>query len=187
MNLSILIPCKTEPRILEMLIATEKHFPGCEIIISNDRYSQGKGWALRQSLEQAKGDIIAFIDGDMDIHPKMLWRLLPFIGDYDVVVGKKENTGFLSRRALTFLSRLFIRALFGISVDTQTGIKVFRRDAIVIWKTNGFMFDVEILANAKKQGKRIVEIPVDAVRSRKVKARSVWACLIEAFKIKLQR
>jgi glycosyltransferase involved in cell wall biosynthesis len=187
MSLSILIPCRIEPRILEMIMTTEEQFPGCEIIISNDRYGQGKGWALRQSLEQAKGDVIALIDGDMDIHPRMLWRLLPFICDYDVVVGRKENAGFISRRLLTFLSRLFIRALFGIKVDTQTGIKVFRRSAVGTWKTNGFMFDVEILANAKRQGKRMVEIPVDAIRSRKVRIASVWECFIESIRIALRQ
>ena len=183
-GLSILIPSKEEPKIPEMLIKTEKCFPGAEIIVSNDRYSKGKGWALRQSLNQARGDVIALIDGDMDIHPRMIWRLIPFIEDYDIVVGKKENSGYLSRKVITFFSRLFIKVLFGITVDTQTGVKLFRRKAVKEWKSDGFMFDLEILYRAKREGKRMVEVPVDAIRSRKVNALSVLACFKEAIKIK---
>jgi glycosyltransferase involved in cell wall biosynthesis len=169
-----------------MIIETEMQFPGAQIIIANDRYRKGKGWAVREALKQATGDFICFIDGDMDIHPRMIWRLLTFIDDYDIIVGTKKINGLLSRRILTFLSRIYIKILFNIDVETQTGIKIFKREALLPWKTDSFAFDIEILRNAKKQGFRMIEVPVETNITRKAKFKSIWKCLVDSFKIFLR-
>ena len=183
--MTILIPSKNEPKIMQTLMEIDKYFPFAQVIIANDRYGYGKGWAVREALTEAKGDIICLLDADMDIHPKQLWRLMPFIEDYDIVVGKKELKGHLSRKILTFLSRIYIRILFGINVDTQTGIKIFKNYCLGEWKTDSYVFDIEILYKAVKNKRRIVEIPVEAVASRKMKLSSVWKCLIDSVKMRI--
>ena len=180
--ISILIPNRVEPRVQEVISEIEVLL-NCEVIIVVDREAKGKGWAIREALSHAKGDIIAFLDGDMDIHPRMLLRLIPFICDYDIVVGKKQVRGILSRRLLTRLSRLYTRILFGLNIDTQTGIKLFRREALPSWDTNGFMYDLEILAQARLMGKSIIEIPVEANIERKMSTRSIYKCFCESIKI----
>ena len=144
--ISILVPSNLEPNILKMMMALEDAFPYAQIITANDRYRKGKGWAVREALKKADGDIIVFIDGDGDIHPNMIKRLLPYIRYYDIVVGKKNCSKLFSRRIITILSRLYIKLLFGLNVDTQTGVKVFRREALLPWKTDSFAFDIEILS-----------------------------------------
>jgi glycosyltransferase involved in cell wall biosynthesis len=183
MKLSILIPSRVEPNIVRMLMETEECFPGAEIIVAQDRDSRGKGWAIRTALEQATGDIICFIDADLDIHPRMIFRLIPFIDDYDIVVGTKGLTGIPSRKILTWLSRWYIRFMFGLSVDTQTGIKMFHVKHLPNWKTDGFCFDVEILAKAQRNGSRMIEVPIEAVHSKKMAAKSVLKTLKESIKI----
>jgi glycosyltransferase involved in cell wall biosynthesis len=184
--MSILIPCKNEPNIDKMLEEIERYFPEAEIITCSDRDGRGKGWAVRNALQYATGDIICLIDGDMDIHPRMIKRLIPFLEDYDIVVGKKQVRGILSRRILTRLTRIFLRILFGISVDTQTGIKLFRRYALKPWNTNGYMFDLEILIKSKQANSLIIEVPVEVMQSKKMKLNSVIKCLIEVIKIRFQ-
>lgn len=181
--MSILIPNKIEPRIHDVLGEIDRLCPGCQVIIAADRAGKGKGWAIRTALAQAKFDIICFLDGDMDIHPRMIKRLVPFLYDYDIVVGKKQIRGILSRRILTRLSRIFIQFLFEINFDTQTGIKLFRREALTQWTTDGWMFDLEILAKARKAGARIIEIPVEANIERKMSTRSVLKCFVEAIRL----
>jgi glycosyltransferase involved in cell wall biosynthesis len=182
--ISILVPNKTEARIGEMLVDLDKHFPDAQVITAVDRDGRGKGWAVRKALEYAEGDIIVIIDGDRDIEARMIKRLLPFLEDYDIVVGRKQIRGILSRRILTRLSRWFIQILFGLGIDTQTGIKVFKRDAIFHWNTDGFMFDLEMLVKARIWGHSIIEVPVEARIERTMKAKSVVKCLIEAIKIR---
>jgi glycosyltransferase involved in cell wall biosynthesis len=167
------------------MLRVEEVLPGCQIITCNDRYGLGKGWAVREALKEAKFDIIAFIDGDMEIDPRMFKRMMPFLEDYDIIVGKKQIRGLLSRRIITRLSRLYIWIMFGLNLDTQTGIKVFKRDAMLPWLSNSFAFDIEVLAKAKKAGFEIIEVPVEVDIKRKVKAKSLWRSLMESFKIKL--
>lgn len=184
--ISILIPCKNgaeDPNISNMMITAEEAFPLAQIVVAADRYGNGKGWALRQAMTEAKGDVIVFIDGDMDIHPRMIYRLLPFLDDYDIVVGQKAIKGLASRVILTHLSRFWIRILFGLKMDTQTGVKAFRRGAVPEWKTDGYMYDVEVLWKAKKWGARIIEVPVQVHITRGMKLKSVLNCFRETIRI----
>lgn len=183
MTLSILIPSATEPNILKMITETEKLFPEAQIIIANDRYRKGKGWAIREALSQATGENIVFIDGDMDIHPRVIRRMLPLLKSYDIVVGKKETKAMLSRHILTILSRIYIWFVFRIPVDTQTGVKAFKRRAIPSWETDSFAFDIEILSKAKNNGCSMVEVPVRAERTKRMAARSILHTLLESFKV----
>jgi glycosyltransferase involved in cell wall biosynthesis len=181
--ISVIIPNAQEDRIHEVIDGVEAVIQDCEIIIAVDRDRRGKGWAVREAFKRSKGDIIMFLDGDMDIHPKMIRRLLPHMNEFDIVVGKKDLSGHWSRRIITILSRMFIWTLFRISVDTQTGVKIFEREAISEWKTDGFAFDIEILAKAKRAGARMYEVTIDAQISRKMKVVSLWRTLIATIKI----
>jgi len=68
-------------------------------------------------------------------------------------------------------------------VDTQTGIKIFRQPALQTWDTDGYCFDVEILARAKKAGARMIEVPIQANIVRHMAAKSVFKTLKESIKI----
>jgi len=183
-SLTILIPNKTEENIDNMLNETESLFPEAQIIICTDRECHGKGWAVREALSQATGEVICFIDGDMDIHPRMISRLLPHLSEFDVVVGKKDTRSKTARWVLTILSRIYIRMMFGIPVDTQTGIKVFSRHVLPEWKCDSFAFDIEILYKIKKQGVRMFEVTIESKTTKRMKLSSILKTLIETIKIK---
>lgn len=158
-----------------------------QIIGCNDRQAQGKGWAVREALKQATGDTICFLDGDGDISPKMIKRLIPFLSDYDIVCGVKPISGIWSRRVLTFFSRLYIALLFNVKVDTQTGVKLFRRYAISDWYNNGWLFDLEILSIAKQKGQRMIEVPIEYTPgNKKMKLISIWKTLKESITLWLE-
>ena len=182
--ISIIIPDFNEPNIKLMKAETRRYFPSAEIIIVHDLNGKGKGRAVREGLAQATGDLIAFLDADLDIHPKMINRLLPFLEDYDIVVGMKGiEKGLLKRRFITHLSRLYIRLMFGLKCDTQTGIKLFKREAIQDWKTDGFAFDIELLMKAKKKGYKMVEVPIDAKITVGVSLKAILRTFKESLKI----
>lgn len=183
--ISIIIPCKNEPDILKMLEETEKFFPEAQIITSNDRYGYGKGWALFKGLQHATGDTIVFIDGDLDIHPREINKLLPYLEISDIVVGRKELPKKLSRKVITFCSRLFIGILFGLWIDTQTGIKAFKRQYLPDWTDESFAFDLEILSKAKRMGASITEVPVEVSIKKSMPLRSITRFIWGAIKIRL--
>lgn len=182
--LSIIIPSRLEPKVLDLVNKIEQDIQPAEIIIFNDRYSQGKGYAIRQALKEAKGNKFIFIDGDGDIQSFEIYKILIYLFQYDVVVGSKELPSRWDRKLLTFFSRLYIKLMFGISVDTQTGIKGFNYKPE--WKTDGWAFDIEILYKAKKMCKSMIEIPVCAVVSDSKSIKEIWKTLTDSLKIRFQ-
>jgi len=190
--LSVLIPNKgvSREQTDKFIDLVEKELSGVvgQIIVAFDAEGKGKRWAIREALSAATGDAIAFLDADRDIHPKMLRRLIPFLEDYDIVVGSKAVTDSpLHRKIITHLSRLYIRLVFGIKVDTQTGLKLFRREALHSWETNGFAFPIEILKKAKELKLRMVEVPIEVSIKDKMSLKMVIKTFLESIRILLMR
>jgi glycosyltransferase involved in cell wall biosynthesis len=142
--------------------------------------NQGKGNAVRYGMLQAKGDVIGFIDGGMDINPNGLRMLLNHMEWYnaEIIVGSKLHPVSkveypIIRKILSWGYRVITRILFGFKIkDTQVGIKFFKRDVVkkVFPKllVKRFAFDVEILAVAYNLGyTRIFEAPVEITLSGK--------------------
>jgi glycosyltransferase involved in cell wall biosynthesis len=136
-------------------------------------YSQnrGKGFALRQGLSRASGELVAYIDADMELHPDGIGRLIALLGDeYDAALGSKRHPA--SRVVYPALRRIqsavyqgLVRAVFGLNVtDTQTGLKVLRgdvlRQALPLLDRDGFAFDLELLVVLRQLGARLVEGPI---------------------------
>ena len=135
--------------------------------------NKGKGFAIKRGVEEAKGDIIGFIDAGMDIDPTEISIMLDIMdwNKADIVIGSKlhpeskVNYPFW-RKVLSWGYRTLTHFLFGFSVkDTQVGLKIFKKKAAkdifskIIVKR--FAFDIEVLAVAYKLGyTRIYEAPI---------------------------
>jgi glycosyltransferase involved in cell wall biosynthesis len=183
--LSVIIPSRLEPRIHEFVDEIERIISPTQIIVCNDRYGQGKGYAIREALKEAKGDKFIFIDGDFDIQPFEIFKILPYLEQYDVVCGFKGEPKRLDRRLLTIASKTWISFLFGIWDDTQTGIKGFNYKPE--WKMNDWSFDIEIIWKAKKAGKRIITIPIQATVSDTKTLKEILRTWINSIKIRFSR
>lgn len=136
--------------------------------------NMGKGYALGYGVRQSLGDLVTFIDADMELHPR---DIKPFIqimksGNYDIVVGSKRHPGShvaypWFRRLQSLAYQLLIRILFNLDVtDTQTGHKLLRRevvaDVVPLLAVKRFAFDLELLVVARKLGyRRIAEAPIE--------------------------
>lgn len=145
-----------------------------KIVVIGYEHTHGKGYAVRYGMARAGGEYVAFIDGGGDLNPNGLSMLLEHMEWYnaDIIVGSKLHPVSkvyypIERRILSFFSRIWIWLLFGLKVrDTQTGMKVFKREVLVKilprLLIKQFAFDVETLAVARHLGfKRIYEAPVD--------------------------
>lgn len=149
---------------------------GYPIRVIRQDVNRGKGASLIRGFEAADGDLIAFLDADLEIAPQNLLHFGDVMqaAEADVVAGVKDpsaNRFPLVRRLMSMLYRAGIGFLFGLSIsDTQTGIKLFKRAvleaAIPRLKVSRFAFDVELLVAASRFGYRIVEHPVEVVYRR---------------------
>lgn len=136
--------------------------------------NRGKGYAVRNGMLHASGEIHLFFDADLatplDQIPKVIQ---PILNDqYDVVFGSRavseaviEVEQSIFRQLRGRGGNLLIRLLTGMDIkDTQCGFKAFRRQAsqsvFPLQQVEGFGFDPEILFIANKQGWRWKETPV---------------------------
>ncbi|GAC1542174.1 MAG: hypothetical protein NVS3B16_06780 [Vulcanimicrobiaceae bacterium] len=153
-------------------LQAKEMFPDHVRVVRYDR-NQGKGNALSAGVMHSRGDCIVFLDADMDLHPAQLPTFLAILAGngVDAVIGSKlhprSNVNYpFHRRVLSYGYFLLTRLLFGLPVrDTQTGFKVFRRQALEkalpFTYAKGFSFDVELLAVMHMLGARFADAPVN--------------------------
>ena len=132
----------------------------------------GKGFALLQGFKYASGDLIVFLDADMDLHPGQIRMLFDYmkIYDADAVIGSKRHPQSevnypWQRKIISNIYYIVIRTLFDLPIrDTQTGLKIFKYEPLkkVISRilVKDYAFDLEILINLHRLGYKIVSAPV---------------------------
>lgn len=142
------------------------------VLAVRNPYNMGKGMALRTGFEHSTGDIVVFLDADLDLHPSQIRNLIDVLEKTpcDVVVTSKHHPDSriqypFSRTIASWIYYLMIKTLFNLPVrDTQTGLKVFRRrvleDVLHRLLVKKFAYDVELLAVAVRFGYMVREIPV---------------------------
>lgn len=153
-------------------------FSHTEIKLTENIFNQGKGHALKKGFANSSGDIIIFLDGDLEIDPSQVGKLLKAMEDsgVEVVVGSKRHKEStvkypLVRVILSTGYFFIVKILFNLSIkDTQAGIKAYKREVLaeifpkILCKK--YAFDVEILANAVNKGYKILEVPIQIIFSR---------------------
>lgn len=138
--------------------------------------NKGKGYAVKQGMLMAKGDIRLFSDADNSTAPEYFDAMRPlFDRGYDIVISSRDPKDAPGasrdikeqryRELLGTLGNLVIQ-IFGVwgVWDTQNGFKALTAKAagriFLQSKMYGFSFDIELLALAKKFGYRIGIIPI---------------------------
>jgi glycosyltransferase involved in cell wall biosynthesis len=161
----------------------------------------GKGHAIKTGVLEAQGDVIGFLDSDLDLSPDHFEDFLSHMKseNADVVIGSKMHKESkleypFIRKFVSFGYYVMLRVLFHLKVhDTQTGVKVYRADILkqivpdVI--TKGFAYDIELLAVANEMGAKIIERPIRLVFTReggfsRIRMKDIIQVFKDTFKIK---
>jgi glycosyltransferase involved in cell wall biosynthesis len=159
--------------------------------------NMGKGYALKYGSHFAQGDLVLFLDADLDIPASQIPQFLKNMRENgaDVVIGSKRHPLSklhypLSRRILSQCYSWMLKLMFNLDVaDTQVGIKLFRHEVLerVIpeVRTNGFAFDIELLANISKAKFRIAESPVeiDFQFGSRINLGQIWKMFVDTLNI----
>ena len=144
---------------------------------------RGKGWAVRHGMLASNGQYRLLCDADLSVPIEQLERLLPPQAEgVDVAVGSREAPGsrrFGEPQRRHIMGRVYNALVRLLAVpklrDTQCGFKCFRGEVadrlFGLQRTKGLAFDVEVLYLARKQGLRVLEIPIDWHHNRDSKVR----------------
>lgn len=126
---------------------------------------RGKAQSLLQGFQHAQGDILAFIDADLQYPPEALPEMLEKLDKADVVVGNRNYApGQALRGSLTKLYNLAIgRVVLGLDCDVQSGMKIFKREVLrsLELSPSKWGFDYEFLFKSKRLGWKISQVDID--------------------------
>ncbi len=134
---------------------------------------QGKGAAVRRGMLSARGEYLFMADADLSMPIGEVSKFLPpQLNGFDVAIGSREVKGAVRYDEPTYrhvMGRIFNFVVKTVAVpgfqDTQAGFKCFRQpvalDVLSCQQIDGWAFDVELLFIARKQGYKIVEVPIN--------------------------
>ena len=193
--LSVVIPVYNEERTIEQLLRQVESIPiPKEIVLVDDcshdgtpqildrlkeelrlriiskQTNEGKGAALHDGFQAARGDVVVIQDADLEYDPHDIPHLLQPIleNSADVVYGSRfldetpqdpSAVHRMGNRMLTAASNLFT----GLELtDMETCYKAFRRCVLDEFdlQQKRFGFEPEITAKLARQGWRFVEVPI---------------------------
>jgi len=136
--------------------------------VLNHDTNRGKGAAMKSLFQYAKeldADMVVTIDGDGQFLPEEIPKLLSSLieKNSDIVIGyrfdnEQDMPGYrkLGNKLLDKMTNEASELPFR---DTQSGFRAYSKKAInsIVFTTNGFGADSEILVNASKKGLKISE------------------------------
>jgi dolichyl-phosphate beta-glucosyltransferase len=163
--------------------------------------NRGKGAAVRRGMLAARGRVRVMSDADCSMPPEQLPRLLAPIanGAAEISIGSRYAAGAkatVAQPAYRVLwsrlcNQVIQRSLVPRVLDTQCGFKAFTaRAAENLFGSatiDGWAFDLEILALARRRGFPLEEVGVewtDDGRSRVNPIRDMWRVIREALTIR---
>ena len=160
-------------RTAEIIKKMQSEVPGLRLLSLENK---GKGWAVKQAMLQARGEIRLFSDADNSTAPEYFDKMRSFFDKgYEVVISSRHPKDVPGasrdveepwyRELLGSLGNLVIQ-IFGVwgIWDTQNGFKAFSSPAadkiFSLTSIFGFAFDIEVLALARRLNYRVAIIPV---------------------------
>jgi dolichyl-phosphate beta-glucosyltransferase len=158
-------------------------------VIRNEQHC-GKGYAVRAGIKETSGEYVMFADSGYCVPYGNALRGLEMLkgGTCDIAHGSRKliesniqrNQPWrrrISSAVFKWLIKKFMQIPAGLT-DTQCGFKIYKgnvaRELYSQCISDGFMFDIEIILRAQKQGYRIKEFPIE------------WTCDIDS-RLKLSR
>jgi glycosyltransferase involved in cell wall biosynthesis len=152
-------------------------------------YVAGFEWGLQRGY-----DVLVEMDADGSHTPEELPRLLAALHDADVVLGSRWMPGGevrnwpRSRLALSRGGNLYVRGALGMPLTDATGgfrayrAAVLRSLALHSVSSQGYCFQVDLVWQAWRHGRRVVEVPITFVErergrskmSRDIVAEALW-------------
>jgi glycosyltransferase involved in cell wall biosynthesis len=155
--------------------------------------NKGKGYAVKKGIMHTRGDIVLFVDGDLEISPDAIKDYVKELRTCDLVIASKSHPLSkinvpASRKILSRLFNFYVQVATGIKLkDTQSGLKAGDGNALRrifnIIHIDRYAFDVELLAIATALNICIKELPIEITLNHRLKMHDITKMFIDVIAI----
>ena len=156
--------------IIRSIVAAHPDLPISVILHGANK---GRGATVTDGFRAARGEIVGYLDVDLEVHSRYIPSLVRAIEKGADVATVRRIYAFqlrsidryLMSRGYSFLVRRLLRVAIH---DTETGYKFFRRERLLPViediEDGGWFWDTEFMVRALRRGLRVHEIPGAYVR-----------------------
>ena len=161
---AIIVDDHSTDSTLELATALSDEYP---LIVHRKKGERGKAGSLLEGFEYANYDIVCMIDADLQYPPESIIPMYMLLNNEnaDLVVSERKQTNKNSLRNLSSkaFNIIFIRMLFRIKYDTQSGLKVFRKRILknMQLKPSPWSFDLEFIVRTLEQKYKILSYEIN--------------------------
>jgi glycosyltransferase involved in cell wall biosynthesis len=156
----------SEDRTYDVASTYARVFDNVRIVANTHK---GRGSALRSGFNNSEGDIAVFSSADIWLPRDQVEKLTTLLDDFDLILLSKHTHGSLcfdvgiARRFLSLSFSFLVRLLWKLPYRDTQGVKICKvaalRELISHAKSDGFLFDLEIVVYAHRMNRKIVEVP----------------------------
>ncbi len=158
----IIVDDGSRDRTAEVTRELARKYPAVRLV--QHPANRGYGGALATGFAAATKELVFFTDADNQFDVTEISKLLPYIGEFDMVIGYRAPRVDPFIRKLNALGwKLLTNLLFGYTArDIDCAFKLFKRSVLdnVEVESRGATFSAELLVRARRKGYRIKEVPV---------------------------
>ena len=157
------------------------------------KQNRGKGHAVKMGILNSTGDVVSFLDGDLNISPHEIKNYVKELEGCDLVIASKSHplsiiSAPMVRKMLSRMFSILVRLAVGITIkDTQSGLKVGNGDALRkifnVMLVKRYAFDVEMLAIASKLNLKIKESPINITLDGSFNIREIFKMFVDVLGI----
>ena len=145
--------------IADRLAAEDSH-----VRVVHHQVNRGYGGAVTSGIRAAKLPYVLLSDGDGQFDPNEVGKLIPFVPEYDVVVGRRaRRADHLIRKLNGKAWTTLVRLLLGVGItDIDCGFKLFKRELLerIELRASGAMISTELMARLAGLGAKVREVEV---------------------------
>ena len=200
---SVIIPCYNESQTIGQLVNNISNlYPNFEIIVINDGstddtyavakdagahvyshpYNMGNGAAIKSGIRTATGDILVFMDADLQHNHEDIETILSYFPDYDMVVGArsaKDQTSLgraLGNKIYNWLASYV--AKFKVQ-DLTSGFRAIKSDIaqqFLYLLPNSYSYPTTLTLAVLRTGRALKYVPI------KVKVRKAGKSNVKFYK-----
>jgi glycosyltransferase involved in cell wall biosynthesis len=193
-KISIIIPAFNEAQAIGSIVSRILElYPEFEVLVVDDgstddtgviardagahvyshHYNIGNGAAIKSGIRYASGEILVFMDGDLQHNPEDIGELLQYLPDYDMVVGARSSRGQASLgRAVgnkTYNLLASYVAKFQVS-DLTSGFRAVKSNiarSFLYLLPNTYSYPTTLTLGVLRSGRSVKYIPIK-IHSRKM-------------------